>query len=148
MQIDWAMVSALAQVVGFVGIVWALYLNWRALQTHVAMDFYRRFADIVVRMPTELRLAGYNGQRFIGLSEEKKTAVALSLIEYVNLCSEEFALYRSGRLASDAWSVTSAEIQRNFTSPLWRDVWTHIRREYESTKEFADYIDSRADVTI
>ena len=146
MQIDWQMVSALAQVVGFVGIVWCLYLNWRTLQTYVTMDFYRRFADVVVRMPTELRLAGYNGQRFMGLPEEKKTAVALSLIEYLNLCSEEFALYRSGRLASDAWNITSTEIERNFTSPLWRDVWTHIRREYESTKEFADYIDSRAAV--
>ncbi len=146
MQIDWQMVSALAQVVGFVGITLGLYLIWRALQTHVAMDFYRRFADVVVRMPTELRLAGYNGQRFMSLPEEKKTAVALSSIEYLNLCSEEFALYRSGRLASDAWNVTSTEIERNFTSPLWRDVWTHIRREYESTKEFADYIDSRAAV--
>lgn len=137
----WEPVSALVQVFGFVGIIWGLYLNWRALQTQVAMEFYGRVSDILRRMPSEMRLAKYSGQRFARLSEDQKTAVALSLIEYLNLCSEEFALYRSGRLGTDMWNVSRAEIERNFLSPLWRDVWTHIRTEYESTKEFLTYVD-------
>jgi hypothetical protein len=44
--IDWNMVAAIAQVLGFGGIIWGLAQNRRALQTQVAMEFYRRFAEI------------------------------------------------------------------------------------------------------
>lgn len=59
--IDWDMIAAVAQVLGFGGIIWGLAQNRRTLQTQVAMEFYRRFAEIGDRMPVELRLASRAG---------------------------------------------------------------------------------------
>ena len=115
---NWDMVSSIAQVFGFGGIVWGLYANRRTLQTQVAMEFYRRFSDLSSRMPNELRLA-HDVPALNTLPDAKKTAITLAAIDYFNLCSEEFALHAKGRLPRDAWQVTAAEIDRRLVSPLW-----------------------------
>lgn len=59
--IDWDMIAAVAQVLGFGGIIWGLAQNRRTLQTQVAMEFYRRFAEIMDRMPARAQ-AGISGR--------------------------------------------------------------------------------------
>lgn len=140
-DLGWDTVAALAQVFGFAGIVWGLVENWRTLQTQVAMEFYRRFAELTARMPSELRLASYYDNSFAALSPETKAAVVLSMLDYLNLSSEEYALYTKGRLPPDTWQVTAAEMRRNFTRTLWRDVWFVVRNEYASHKAFLTYMD-------
>jgi hypothetical protein len=101
--INWDLVQALVQVVGFGGVVWGLVENRRALQTQVAMEFYRRFADISARMPNELRLAAHGAKAYGDLPEAIRVESVRSLIDYLNLSSEEFSLYTKGRLPTDAW---------------------------------------------
>lgn len=112
--INWDLVQALVQVVGFGGVVWGLVENRRALQTQVAMEFYRRFADISARMPNELRLAAHGAKAYGDLPEAIRVESVRSLIDYLNLSSEEFSLYTKGRLPTDAWEEAAAELQRNF----------------------------------
>ena len=81
MHVNWDMVAALVQVFGFAGVVWGLVQNRRALQTQVAMEFYRRFA--------ELRLATYRTDSFADLPEPTRIEIVLSLIEYMLWGEEE-----------------------------------------------------------
>ena len=141
-HINWDMVQGLVQVFGFGGVVWGLVENRRALQTQVAMEFYRRFAEISARMPNEFRLMAYGAKTYADLPEATRVEGVRSMIDYLNLSSEEFSLYTKGRLPTDTWEVTAAELQRNFTRSLWRDVWGQVRDEYTSHKAFLAYMDN------
>ena len=66
----WEAVSTVVQVFGFAGVVWGLLQNGRALQTQVALEFYRRYAEIAARMPIELRFAAYGEPVWDRLPEE------------------------------------------------------------------------------
>jgi hypothetical protein len=131
----WEMVSAATQVLGFGGIIWGLAQNRRSLQTQVALDFYKRFAELADRMPNELRLPPAEA-RLSTLSEPARLQVTRSMMSYLNLCCEEHALFLKGRLPQDVWEVSRKEIVSNFKSALWRDAWALVKPRYESDPEF------------
>lgn len=137
---DWNMISAVTQVLGFGGIIWGLAQNRRSLQTQVAIDFYKRFADLAERMPVELRLPSGDG-RLSSLSEPVRSQVVKSVMSYLNLCSEEYALFLRGRLPQDVWDVSRKEIEANFESTLWRDAWELVKPRYMSDPEFVRFMD-------
>ena len=139
---SWEVVSAVVQVFGFGGVAWGLLEYRRALQTQVALEFYRRYAEITARMPSELRLAACGDAAWKTLPAETRTRATLALIEYLNLSSEEYGLYRRRRLPKDVWQVTAAEIARNFNRSLWQDGWRAVWNEYASDKPFLEYVDS------
>lgn len=101
--IDRNMIAAVAQVLGFGGIIWGLAQNWRTLQTQVALEFYRRFAEITDRMPVELRLASSGGPHWATIQDPLRGQMLVSMLSYLNLSAEEFALYEKGRLPKDVW---------------------------------------------
>ena len=143
-DINWDMVAALSQVFGFAGVVWGLFQNRRALQTQTALEFYRRYAEITGRMPDELRLPAHASREWSSLAEKAREQAQLTLIDYFNLSSEEFALYRKGRLARDVWSVTRAEIAGKLSRSLWREGWKQVRSEYASDPAFVRLMDQLA----
>lgn len=131
----WEMVSAITQVLGFGGIIWGLAQNRQSLQTQVALDFYKRFAELAEQMPSELRLPATDAG-LSSLSEPVRSQVVRSMLSYLNLCCEEYALYKKGRLPQDVWDVSQKEIVANFKQPLWSDAWTSLKPRYESDPEF------------
>lgn len=94
--IDWDMIAAVAQVLGFGGIIWGLAQNRRTLQTQVALEFYRRFAEITDRMPVELRLASAAGPHWAAIQDPLRAQMQVSMLSYLNLSAEEFALCLAG----------------------------------------------------
>ena len=140
--VDWDMVAAIAQVLGFAGVIWGLAQNRRTLQTQVALEFYRRFKDIADRMPLDLRLSTESNRVWNEVAEPKRSQMLISMLSYLNLCSEEFGMYQRGRLPRDVWKVTTREIEGNFAHPLWRDIWRDVRGQYDSHSPFAAFIDA------
>jgi hypothetical protein len=59
--------------------VGALLENRRALQAQVALEFYRRYAEIAARMPNERRFAGYGDAAGDRMPEETRTKAALAM---------------------------------------------------------------------
>lgn len=89
-----------------------------ALQTQVALEFFRRYADISKAMPDHLRFAKYPWNNSPP-SEEEYRKIIRSMIEYGNLCSEEFALRQKRRIPKDLWEVWVDGIRENFEAEIW-----------------------------
>jgi hypothetical protein len=121
------------------GTIMTLRRNTRVLQTHVALEFFRRYADISKNMPDRLRFAKYESPTS-RLSDEERHQITRSMIEYGNLCSEEFALWRQGRIPADIWEVWKDAIRENFEADIWRDTWAEVSREYSSFEPFMDFM--------
>jgi hypothetical protein len=75
------------------------------------------------------------------LNDKTRSEVLHSVLRYANLCSEEFALYKAGRVPHDIWEIWNYGIQQNFQQPIWRQAWAEKRKEYDSYRAFQDYVD-------
>jgi hypothetical protein len=58
------------------------------------------------------------------------------MIEYGNLCSEEFALYKEGRIPNEIWKIWRQGIKENFETAIWREAWHLVAVEYQSYRSF------------
>jgi len=90
-------------------------------------------------MPDRLRFAKYENSTS-PLSDEERHHITRSMIEYGNLCSEEFALWRQGRIPADIWEVWKDAIRENFESEIWRATWSEVSREYASFEPFMHFM--------
>jgi hypothetical protein len=61
--------------------------------------------------------------------------------KYVNLCSEEYFLFRSKKIDSETWGIWKSGMDISFQSPLFRDCWGKISGEYHNFPEFTSLIE-------
>lgn len=67
--------------------------------------------------------------------------LSICLLRYLNLCSEEFFLYRSGFLSERIWTIWQPEIERMLRSPLFKREWQIIRAEFKSYPVFFAFVE-------
>jgi len=115
-------------VAGFIGTFITLRRQTQVFQT-VALEFFRRYADISKGMPGQLRLAKY-GADDSPIPDEEWRQITRSMIEYLNLCSEEFALWKQGRVPGEIWELWKGGLRENFEAEIWRP---HGARYHAST---------------
>ena len=66
--------------------------------------------------------------------------LSLSVLKYLNLCAEEYYLYKRGYLAKDVWKIWECELNRTLRSPLFKREWRTLIGEFESYPEFRDFV--------
>ena len=114
-------------------------------QTHVSMEFFRRYAELSQRMPDRLRLSKIKNPSVTPSKEvgpEEWPAIARSMIEYGNLCSEEFALQKEGRIPNEIWKIWREGIKENFETEIWRKAWQFVAVEYQSYSSFFAFMEA------
>jgi hypothetical protein len=122
---------------GLAGSVWGLWQQKRVLQTYVALDFFKRYDAWLIEMPEVLR----SGSSLTSLDEPTRRSVLQAVLRYANLCSEEFALHRRGRVPHDVYSVWAAGMRSYFERPIWRECWGTVRNQYDAYPDFKRYVD-------
>lgn len=125
------------------GSLWGLLQQRKAVQTLVALDFCKRYEAWNEDAPFEIMEA----QSLAELDEERRKSILHSVERYANLCSEEHALWKQGRVPKDIWAVWEHGIRQNFERPLWREAWSAVRVEYDSTPGFQKFVDRIAGVS-
>ena len=129
----------LAIIAGFVGTFITIRRQTRVFQTYVALEFFRRYAEISKAMPDRLRLAKYIADTS-PISDEEQRSIIRSMIEYGNLCSEEFALWEQGRVPAEIWEIWTNGIAEHFETEIWREAWAQVSPAYESYKPFIGFM--------
>jgi hypothetical protein len=132
-------VTVIGAFLTMLGTLLTLRRHTRVFQTYVALEFFRCYADISKAMPDRLRFAKY-GADASPVSDEEWRQITRSMIEYGNLCSEEFALWEQGRIPTDIWQVWKDAIRENFEAEIWRATWEEVSREYASFEPFMRFM--------
>jgi hypothetical protein len=64
----------------------------------------------------------------------------LALLNYLNLCSEEFSLYKKGWLKGGIWKMWKDDLERTLRTPLLRKEWETLKDEFKTCKKFIKYV--------
>lgn len=108
-----------------------------AAQTLLFMKYTERYEQIMSSFPanavgTRLDLAGEPPDASVPLT--------LAVLKYLNLCSEEFYLWKKGLIEDAVWKIWEQELKRTIASPLVRREWKTLQKEFDSYPEFLSYV--------
>ena len=60
---------------------------------------------------------------------------------YLNLCSEEYHLMKSGYLAKAVWGIWQGELEQTLRTPLFVSGWPDLEHEFLSHSDFRCYVE-------
>ena len=67
--------------------------------------------------------------------------LSLCVLRYLNLCSEEFYLTKTGYLDGSLWAIWEDKMKRMIRAPPVQREWPALRSEFESLPAFRRYIE-------
>jgi hypothetical protein len=131
-------------VVGFASLLNTLRVQKRQANAQVFLAYTGRYDDIMRSFPANALEAR------IGSTAEPPAAtpeVRVAALRYLNLCSEEFHLFRCRCLEPAVWKMWKSELLRTLRTPLFRREWEALRGEFEAYAEFREFVDAAQRLT-
>jgi hypothetical protein len=109
----------------------------RQMNAQMFLTYTERYAKVAQRLPRESDGGGTAGDPE---NPAKSREVAAAVLDYLNLCSEEFYLWEGKFLSEDIWKIWQAELIRTLRTPLFLREWKRLKAEFVSYPEFVDYV--------
>ena len=109
----------------------------KQMNAQVFLQYTMRFEDIIKSFPKNAWSARKNSDDKLPKPSEELTT---SVLRYLNLCSEEFYLYKEKYLSKNIWNIWSNELVRTLRTPLFRREWKDLVNEFESYPEFQEFV--------
>ncbi len=118
-------------------ILFAAHTYRRQMNAQLFLEYTRRYEQIMESYPQNA--LGVRIHSDVHLPEES-AALTRGVLRYLNLCSEEFYLWKSGYLSTRIWAIWERELQRTLASQLYRREWQKVACEFEAYPEFCGYV--------
>ena len=120
-------------------ILFGVYVFRRQMNAQPFLEYTKRYEEVMRSYPGDLRSARLHTD---GEPPPESTELTAVVLKYLNLCSEEFYLWKRGYLSTDIWRIWEGEMLRTMASPLYRREWPKLRAEFAAYDEFASYVES------
>lgn len=120
-------------------LLFGLWSFRKQINCQVYLAYADRYEKIMGAFPkgalkTRLRLGDTLPER----SEE----LSICLLRLLNLCSEEFFLYRTGFISKKIWAVWGPEIEMTLRRPMITREWERVRIEFKAYPEFFNFVEN------
>jgi hypothetical protein len=137
--------SLVVQLATLISTVLALISIWigvriyrRQMNAQVFLTYTQRYEAIMSAFPEGAIRARFSFDEVLPPSTDQ---LSLCVLRYLNLCSEEFYLTKTGYLDGKLWNIWADEMKRMMRAPLVRREWPALRSEFESYPAFLGYIE-------
>ena len=127
-------------VIGIVAFFYGVKVYAKQMNAQVFLEYTRRYEDIMKSFPKAAWGARLDSEVALpDPSDELSTCV----LRYLNLCSEEYYLFRGKYLSKAVWGIWEREIARTLRVPLLRREWLRLCKEFDAYPEFQSYVNSK-----
>jgi hypothetical protein len=112
----------------------------KQMNAQMYLAYNERYERLMADCPPDFRTTLLN----IKDSEvelKDRDRIKVWMLRYLNLCSEEFHLMKTGCLAPEVWGLWSQELESKLRKPLFVSGWSDLRHEFKSFPEFLKYVD-------
>ena len=125
--------------------IWGVTSYRNQMNAQLFLEFTKRFEEVMQSFPKNAWSARLD---IDGKSPEKSEELSLSVIRYLNLCGEEYYLYKKGWLNKGIWKIWEAELIRTLQTSLFIREWKILSGEFEAYPVFKKYVDDiQRDIT-
>lgn len=130
--------SLIAIILAIIGLVHNNRVHKRQSNAQIFLEYTGRYERIMSSIPADAFHAR------LDIDDElppPSNELSLALLRYLNMCSEEYYLWRKGYLDTEVWRIWERELRRTLASPLFVREWRALKSEFESYPEFAAYVE-------
>lgn len=129
--------TLLSVILGFVGLIITINNYRRQFNIQVLMKYTERYEHILSEFPDDSLIARFDSR----VLPPQSPQLTLCVLKYLNLCSEEFYLWRHRYLTEELWCIWEVDLKRMIASPLLQREWSSLRMEFVSHQEFLDFVE-------
>jgi hypothetical protein len=130
-------VTAAGTIGTFLTLIFTIRNVRRQINVDILMKYTERYEHILDKFPQDALFGRFDSQALPPQSKQ----LTLCLLKYLNLCSEEYYLWKNGYLAKTVWAVWEGDLKRMIASPLLQREWPDLRAEYLSHQDFMEYVE-------
>jgi hypothetical protein len=137
--------TLISAVAGILTLFIGIRIYKRQTNTQIFLEYTKRYNEIMESFPPEARPARLSLE---GKMPDHSEGLSISILRYLNLCSEEYYLCKRGYLSKELWEIWEDELKRTLNSPLFVREWKDLRNEFLSYPEFLEFVDDthRSDI--
>jgi hypothetical protein len=130
-------VTAAGVICTFLSLAFTVRSVRRQINAEILMKYTKRYEHILDKFPQDALFARFDSRSLPPQSAQ----LTLCLLKYLNLCSEEFYLWKNGYLAKSVWAAWEGDLKRMIASPMLQRSWPLLRAEYLSHPDFIKYVE-------
>jgi len=131
-------VTWLGIIIGVVTFVWGVTSYKNQMNAQLFLEFTRRFEEVMQSFPQNAWAARVNSVESLPQESEELT---LSVLRYLNLCGEEYYLYKKGWLDRRMWDLWKGELERTMRTPLFVREWRKLSKEFDTYPAFKEFVE-------
>ena len=129
--------TLLSIIVGIVAFFNGVSNYKRQMNGQVFFQYTKRYDEIMDSFPKSARKARINSSNALPRESEELTVCVLRIL---NLCSEEYYLYRTKFVSKGVWNILEAELVRTLRTPLFRREWIKLVHEFDAYPDFQSFV--------
>ena len=131
-------ITSITALIALVAFIWGVISYRNQMNAQLFLEFTKRFEEVMQSFPKN---AWTTRLDLDGKSPIKSKELSLSVLRYLNLCGEEYYLYKKGWLNKGIWKIWEAELIRTLQTPLFIREWKNLAGEFEAYPAFQEYVD-------
>lgn len=131
-------ISPLSLMVGAMGVAWAVRSHQKQLEAQLFLTLTERYETVMCAFPANAFATRFCTEEAL---PPESDALTLAVLRYLNLCSEEFYLWRRGYLSKRLWGIWRAELERMLQTPWLMREWDKLKNEFVSYPEFRTFVE-------
>lgn len=128
-------------VIAAIGLIGGVLIYRRQMNAQLLLEYTKRYEEIMDSLPSAVRNARFD---LFKEPPEPNQEVTSVILRYLNMCSEEYYLYRKNYISKSIWED---ELVRTIQSPLVRREWEMLKIEFKSYPEFYNYVEQVQNIT-
>ena len=132
-------VSVLLAIIAF---IWGVKSYQSQMSAQLFLEFTKRFEEIMQSFPENAWSARTDMD---GTLPPESEELSRSALRYLNLCSEEYYLFKKRWLHKEIWGIWEKELIRTLQSPLFTREWKKLSGEFDAYTEFKEYVNNIQD---
>jgi hypothetical protein len=126
-------------VVAIAGLIIQSRSTRKQLKLQNFIEYTKRYQEVVLNFPENINRKDFQIDAID--SEEVKNKTMRYMRAYIDLCFEEYTLYKKGFIDKDLWSIWKRGMETAFSKPAFQQAWALIQKDTEYGDEFRKFAD-------
>ena len=103
-------------------------------------DYTKRYQEIILNFPEDINRDDFNYEMH---SSEVKEKTMRYMRAYIDLCSEEYNLYKNKFIDEEIWKNWESGMIYAFKKKAFKEAWKKIKDDTIFYQDFSDWIEKR-----
>lgn len=132
------MIPIFSLLIATITLIFGVVIYKRQVNAQLFIYYAKRYEEIMSSFPPQAKSSRL---KIDGDLPESSQEITTAVLRYLNLCSEEYYLYKKKYLSNGIWKIWENELKRTLKSPLIRREWRNIKTEFDSYPKFVKYVE-------